>query len=111
VRHAHQVGIPAGQLQAEVARAAHAQVVVAALAGGAGAAADPGVDHHALADRQALHLGADLDHLAADLVAQVTGSFTPAPRSSDDSLPPPMSKPPAWMCRSEWHMPQCVTRT
>ena len=40
----------------------------------------------------------------------VTGSLVPE-RSSDDSLPPPISKPPAWMCRSEWHMPQCVMRT
>jgi hypothetical protein len=69
MRHAHQVGVAAGQLDAQVAHRASAQVLVATLAHQARAAAQPGIDDDLVAELHALHVGADFDDLTADLVA------------------------------------------
>ena len=69
MRYPHQVGIAARQLDAQVAHGTHAQLLIAALADRAFAAAQPGVDHDLLAQRHTGGLRAHFDHLAADLVA------------------------------------------
>ena len=69
VRHTHKVGVATGELDAQCVRGARAQMLVAAFAHRAGAATEPRVDDHPVAQRHAQRVGAELDHFAADLVA------------------------------------------
>src|SRR5262249_3857294 len=73
VRHAHQVGITARPLDAEVARRLRAQVIIAAFGHRARAAAKPWVDDYVGADDGTFDLSAQFDHLAADLMPHRDG--------------------------------------